>query len=197
VSIISYTYHVSVKEYGHITSKHTSTKVFDVSLLLLIMSGNNQLQHAIDTFHTTPTTHVNRGLMLLKVISWRHCLCVKWVPYIPGTTTQTPALNQALSQDSQVTYNMTCNMCNMYNKSGNMYNMYNRNKNMTGRQSPHGNPAVEPSFGCATYILGPSKIESYILHQLFQSRCKLFNIMSFRFSRLTNVHVTLITGITQ
>jgi len=48
----------------------------------------------------------------------------------------------------------------MYKKSGNMYEMYNRNKNRNRIrcQSPHGSLAVEPSFGCATYIIGPSKI---------------------------------------
>jgi len=40
VSIISYMYHVSIKEYMHRTSKHTSTKLYDVSLLLLIMLAN-------------------------------------------------------------------------------------------------------------------------------------------------------------
>jgi len=40
VSIISYMYHVSIKTYGYITSKHISTKVYDVSQLLLIMSVN-------------------------------------------------------------------------------------------------------------------------------------------------------------
>ena len=42
-----------------------------------------------------------------------------------------------------------------------MNNMYNRNKNRNrkGCQSPHENPAVKPSFGCATYILDPPKIQ--------------------------------------
>ena len=50
-----------------------------------------QLSHVIDASHTTPTTHVNRDRMLLKLIGWRHCPFFRWVPYIPGTTTQTPS----------------------------------------------------------------------------------------------------------
>jgi len=44
--------------------------------------SEHQLIHAIDTSHTTPTTHVNQGPMLLKLIGWRNCLCFKWVSYI-------------------------------------------------------------------------------------------------------------------
>ena len=54
----------------------------------------------------------------------------------------------------------------------------NKNRNRTVCQSPHENPAVEPSFDCATYILGPPKIQNCLLHQFPQSQCKLFNVMS-------------------
>jgi len=52
--------------------------------------SEHQLLHAVNAFHTTPTTYVNWGFMLLKLIGWRHYLCFKWVTYIPETTTQTP-----------------------------------------------------------------------------------------------------------
>ena len=44
----------------------------------------------IDASHSAPTTRVNQGSELLKLISWRHCSCFRWVPYIPETTAQSP-----------------------------------------------------------------------------------------------------------
>ena len=46
----------------------------------------------IDASHTAPITHVNQGPKLLKLIGWRHCQCFRWVPYIHGTTAQTPGV---------------------------------------------------------------------------------------------------------
>ena len=63
--------------------------------------SEHQLPHVEDASHTTPTTHVNWGPILLKLIGWRYCLCFKWVSCIPGTTAQTLALNQDLPQVSQ------------------------------------------------------------------------------------------------
>ena len=37
---------------------------------------------------------------------------------------------------------------------------------------------MEPSFSCATYILGPPKIQTPSPPLISQSQCKLFNIMS-------------------
>ena len=39
--------------------------------------SEHQLPHAVDTSHTTPITHVNRGPKLLKLIGWRHCPCFR------------------------------------------------------------------------------------------------------------------------
>ena len=65
---------------------------YDVSCQLIVINyvSEQQLPHAIDTSHTTPSTHVNRGSKLLKLIGWEHCLYFKWVTYIPGTMAQTP-----------------------------------------------------------------------------------------------------------
>jgi len=41
-----------------------------------------------------PITRVIKVLNLLKMIGWRCCLCFKWVPYIPGTTAQSPGAEQ-------------------------------------------------------------------------------------------------------
>ena len=118
-----------------------------------------QLQHLIDAFHTTPTTYVNRGPKLLKLIGWRHYLCFRWVSFIPGTMVQTLGAEAGLTASQSG---------NMYNKSG---NMYNRNKNMTECQSPSGNPAVEPISQVH------SKYRHCLLHQFPQSQCKLFYAM--------------------
>ena len=61
-----------------------------VQFLIINYVSEHQLSHIIDASHTTPTTRANRGPQLLKLIGWRHCLCFRWVLYIPGTTTQTP-----------------------------------------------------------------------------------------------------------
>ena len=55
-----------------------------------------QLPPVIDVSHTMPTTHVNQGSKLLKLIGWRHCPCFRCVPYIPGTTTQIPGTEPGL-----------------------------------------------------------------------------------------------------
>ena len=52
--------------------------------------SEHQLPHVVNASHTTLTTHINQGPMLLKLIGWRHCMCFKWVSYISGITTQTP-----------------------------------------------------------------------------------------------------------
>jgi len=51
-----------------------------------------QLSHGVDASHTKPTTHVNRCSMLLKLIGWRYYPCFRWIPYIPGTTAQSPGV---------------------------------------------------------------------------------------------------------
>jgi len=56
--------------------------------LLLLLCQRTPI--AADTSHTTLITRDNRGHKLLKLIGWRHCPYFRWVPYIPGTTTQTP-----------------------------------------------------------------------------------------------------------
>jgi len=55
-------------------------------LLFINYASEYQLPPVIDASHTTPTTHVNLGSDLLKLIGWRHCPYFKWVPYIPETT---------------------------------------------------------------------------------------------------------------
>ena len=121
--------------------------------MIISYVSEHQLSHIIDASHITPTIRANRDCMLLKLIDWRHCLYFKQVSYIPGTMAQTSGakLGPTARQSS-----------NRYNKSGNMYNMYNRNKNRNrmGHQSLYGNPVVEPSFGCAIYILGSPKIQT-------------------------------------
>jgi len=126
----------------HVSGVYNQSQYIKNSLLLLCCEY--QLPPVIDASRTTPITRVNQGPMLLKLIGWRHCLCFKRVPCIPGTTAHTPALNQALPQGSQV----TCITCITGTRIG------------LGCQSPYGNPGVESSFGCATYIKGPSKIQT-------------------------------------
>jgi len=45
--------------------------------------------------------------------------------------------------------------------------MYNRNKNVTGYQSLHENPVAELFSGCATYILGPPKVQTLSTPSIF------------------------------
>ena len=52
--------------------------------------SEHQSPHAVNKFHTTLTTHVNWGPMLLKLIGWRHCPCFRWISCIPETMTQMP-----------------------------------------------------------------------------------------------------------
>ena len=47
--------------------------------------------------HTTPTTRVNQGPKLLKLVGWRRNPCFRWVPYIPRTTAQMPGAEPGLT----------------------------------------------------------------------------------------------------
>ena len=69
---------------------HVSGKDNPLQYIIIYYVSEHQLPPVIDAFHTTPTTHVNRGSKLLKLIGWRHCPCFRWVRYIPGTMAQTP-----------------------------------------------------------------------------------------------------------
>ena len=52
--------------------------------------SEHQLPLVIDASHITPTTRVNQGPKLLKLIGWRHCPRFRWVSYILGSMTQMP-----------------------------------------------------------------------------------------------------------
>ena len=51
----------------------------------------HQLPPVIDASHTRLLHMSIGGPKLLKLIGWRRCPCFRWVPYIPGTTAQTPS----------------------------------------------------------------------------------------------------------
>jgi len=71
--------------------------------------SEHQLPHVIDTSHTMPTTHANRGPMLLKLIHALGGSCT-----YSGPRLRFLALNQALSQGSQI----TCITCITGTRSG-------------------------------------------------------------------------------
>ena len=58
--------------------------------IIIYYVSEYQLPYVINVTHTTPTTHVNRDPMLLKLISLRHYPYFRWVSYIPETTAQIP-----------------------------------------------------------------------------------------------------------
>jgi len=64
---------------------------------LLLLCQRTQLPPIIDTSYTMPTTRVNQGPKLLKLTSWRHFPYFRWVPYMPGTTAQTPGAELGLT----------------------------------------------------------------------------------------------------
>jgi len=159
---------------------YISSSVYNVNVrfsFVINYVSEYRLPHAIDTFHTTPTIHVNQDPMLLKLIG-RHCLCLSGFRTYPGPRSWLLTLNQTLPRGSQVTCitgQVTYTTC------------INRNRNRTKCQSPHENPTVEPSFSCTTYILGSPKIHALSPPSILQSQNKLFNI---RLSRFSNAHVT-------
>ena len=63
--------------------------------------SEHQLPPVIDASHTTPTTHVNQGPKLLKLIGWRRCPYFRWVPHVPGTTAQMPGAEPGPTASSQ------------------------------------------------------------------------------------------------
>ena len=63
--------------------------------------SEHQLSYAIDAFHTTLITHVNRGPMLLKLIGLRSCPYFGGSHTYPGPRPRCLALNQALPPGNQ------------------------------------------------------------------------------------------------
>ena len=75
---------------GSLPQYNKSITVQYTQFVIINYVSEHQLSHTVDTFYTTPTTRVNRGPMLLKLISLRHYACFRWVSYIPGTTARMP-----------------------------------------------------------------------------------------------------------
>ena len=69
---------------------HVSGKDNQLQYIIIYYVSEHQLPPVIDASHTMPTTRVNQGLTLLKLIGWRHCPYFRWVPYIPRITAQSP-----------------------------------------------------------------------------------------------------------
>ena len=78
---------VSIMVYIYVQSGDYSQSQYIMNSSVYYVS-EHQLPHLIDASHTTPTTRINQGPKLLKLVGWRHCQCFRWVPYIPGTTAQ-------------------------------------------------------------------------------------------------------------
>jgi len=121
-----------------ITCMHMSGSVYNVNVRIWFFIINyvskHQLQHVIDASHITPTTRANQDPKLLKLIGWRHCLCFWWACAYLGPRPRLLTLNDDLPQGNQV----TCITCITWTRTE------------LGYQSPHGNPTMKPSFGCAT-----------------------------------------------
>ena len=60
----------------HIYQVQSTKSMQDFSFVINYVS-EYQLPHAVDASHTTPTTRVNQGPKLLKLIGWRYCPCFK------------------------------------------------------------------------------------------------------------------------
>jgi len=69
-----------------------SCSVYNVNVrfqLVIYYVSEHQLPPVIDASHTTSTTRVNQGPKLLKLVEETLSI-LRWVPYIPGTTAQSP-----------------------------------------------------------------------------------------------------------
>jgi len=74
---------------------HIKHSVLCQSVVINYVSEHKSL-HIVNASHTTLIIHVNQGLMLLKLIGWRHCPCFRWVLYILGITAQTLLATQSI-----------------------------------------------------------------------------------------------------
>ena len=152
---------MSIISYG--ISKTRSVTIQYKQFIIINYVSEHQLSHAVGASHTAPTTHVNWGRMLLKLIGWRHYTYFRWVSYIPGTT----AWVFWRWTGRTAKYLVTVTVISLWKNSG-IINSTN------GMSVISGNPAVEPSIGCATCILVHPKDRRCLLHQFSQSQCKLY-----------------------
>ena len=82
---------VSIIVYIYVQSGDYSQSQYTINNALSFIISEHQLPPVIDASHATPIARVNQGPKLLKLIGWRHYYpCFRWVPYIPGTMTQSP-----------------------------------------------------------------------------------------------------------
>ena len=65
--------------------------------------SEHHLPYVVNAFHTTPITHVNWGLILLKLIGWRYCLYLSGSRTYPRPLPRLLALNLTLPLGSHVT----------------------------------------------------------------------------------------------
>ena len=75
----------------YVSIEHSQVTIQYGQFIIIINYVNkHQLSPAIDASHTTPTSRINWGPILLKPIGWRYSPYCKWDLYIRGTTAQIP-----------------------------------------------------------------------------------------------------------
>ena len=61
----------------YVSGEHSQFTIHYGQFTIIIYVNEHQLPHVVNASHTMPTTRVNQGPMLLKLIEWRHCLCFR------------------------------------------------------------------------------------------------------------------------
>jgi len=68
---------------------HQFTLHYETSIFINYIS-EYQLSHAVERTPSYAYYTCQLGSYVIETDRWRHCLCLRWVPYIPGTTAQVP-----------------------------------------------------------------------------------------------------------
>ena len=83
------------------TSEHSQSLYAFKQFIIINYVSEHQLLHAVDAFHTTPTTHVNRNPMLLKLIERDVIHTLSEFRTYPEPRSNHLALNKVLPLGSQ------------------------------------------------------------------------------------------------
>ena len=92
------------------SGEHSQFTVHYEQFIIINYVSKDQLPHTVDAHYTTPTTHVNWGPILLKLIGGDIVYSLIWSRTYPRPQRMLLTLNQIVPPDTQYMNNNKINM---------------------------------------------------------------------------------------